>query len=192
MAAVLAGQHGHARLWFYGWSAFYGTVIVAYSVINATSTGGARLVAQVNITTSWVGLLQTLVLPPPVAFGWEAIEKMPEDTPEARAAKSAAVRALFDAQVKNETFYHSPLNHIVGLAVNAGVCAFIFWGQHQGTRALINLIGGSLVWEANIFTYPNASARLAEDLKGTSALRLQIVPLAFGTDGAGAAVVGHF
>ncbi len=192
MATVLAGQYGNARLWYYGWSAFYGTVIVAETIINATSTGGSRLVAQVNIATSWVGLLQTLVLPPPVAFGWETVEKMPDGTPEARAAKSAAVRALFDAETKNEAFYHSAFNHIVGLAVNAGVCAFVYWGQHQGTRALINLVGGSLVWEANIFTYPNASSHLANELKGTSALHLQLVPLAFGTDGAGAALVGHF
>ena len=63
-------------------------------------------------------------------------------------------------------------------------------GQHQGTRALINLVGGTLVWEANIYTYPNASARAAHD-EGMAALHLQVVPLAF-ADGGGAAVVGHF
>ncbi len=190
MAAVLAGQYFHARLWYYGWSAFYGTVILAETVINATSTGGARLAAQVNIATSWVGLLQTLVLPPPVAFGWQAVEAMPDSNPEQRAAKSAAVRALFQLEAKNEVFYHSAFNHIVGLAVNAGVCAFMFWGQHQGTRALINLVGGSLVWEANIYTYPNASMRAAHD-EGLAALQLRVVPLAF-ADGGGAAVAGHF
>ncbi|MGO8968582.1 MAG: hypothetical protein ACLQDQ_03330 [Myxococcaceae bacterium] len=191
MAAVLSGQYFHARLWYYGWSAFYGTVIFAETVINATSTGGSRLVAQVNIATAWVGLLQTLVLPPPVAFGWEAVERMPDTNPAEHAAKSAAVRVLFEQEKKNEVFYHSALNHIVGLAVNAGVCAFVFWGQHQGTRALINLVGGTLVWEANIYTYPNASMRLADE-PGTSSLHLQVVPVAFGTDGGGAVVVGHF
>jgi hypothetical protein len=192
MSAVLDSQVGNARFWYWGWTGFYSGVIVGETVLNATTTGGSRISAQVNIVTSWFGLFSTLVLPPPVAFDWDPVAKMPEGTLEERAAKSAAIRALFEREVTKERFYHSALNHIVGLAVNAGVCAYLYWGLHLGGRALLNLFFGSLVWEANIFTSPNAASRVAAELQGTSGPSLQLLPLALGTSGAGVAVVGRF
>jgi hypothetical protein len=192
MAGVLDAQLGNARLWYWGWSGFYSAVIVGESVINATSTGPMQVSAQVNIFTSVFGLFSTLILPPPVVFDWEPIGRMPENTPEQRLQKAAAIRALFQKESTKERFYHSVWNHILGLAVNAGVCAYMYWGLHIGGRALLNLFFGSLVWEANIFTSPNASARAATELEKTSAVQLQLVPVALGPSGAGLAVVGRF
>jgi hypothetical protein len=191
MAAVLQGQVGHAQLYYYGWSGFYGSVILAETIINATSTGGSRIAAQVNIVTSWVGLFEQLVLPHPVAFEWEPVSLMPDGTPEQQAAKSAAIRALFERELQKERFYHSVWNHLFGLVVNAGVCAFMYWGQHLGGRALLNLFGGSLIWEANIFTSPNATLNAADNAQaGIASLRL--VPVAVGAQGVGLGVAMRF
>jgi hypothetical protein len=192
MSAVLNAQVGTSRLWYWGWTGFYSSVIVGEIVINATSSGGSQVSAQVNIISSVFGLFSTLLLPPPVTFDWEPVGRMPETTPGERSAKAAAVRALFGREVQKERFYHSVWNHILGLAVNAAVCAYMYWDLHIGGRALLNLIFGSLVWEANIYTSPNASMHLADELHGTSALRLQVTPVALGTTGAGVAVVGRF
>jgi hypothetical protein len=192
MATVLEAQSGNAQLWYWGWTGFYSGVIVGEIVINATSSGAQQIAAQVNIITSVFGLFSTLLVQAPVTFEWEPVGRMPEGTPEQRAEKSAAIRALFEREVKKERFYHSVWNHILGLAVNAAVCAYMYWDLHIGGRALLNLVFGSLVWEANIYTSPNASLHLAEELRGTSALRLEVVPLALGTTGAGVAVVGRF
>lgn len=192
MTAVLDSQVGTSRLWYWGWSGFYGAVMLGEAVLNASSSGGSQTNAQVNVVTSVFGLFSTLFIPPPVAFDWEPIAGMPENTVEERARKSAAIRALFDREVSKERFYHSAINHIIGLAVNAGVCAYMYWALHIGGRALLNLFAGSLVWEANIYTSPNASSRLADELKGTSSVQLQVLPLALGSDGAGVALVGRF
>lgn len=192
MAAVLDSQLGHARLWYWGWSGFYSGVIIGESIINATSTGPMQVSAQVNIFTSVFGLFSTLILPPPVVFDWEPIGRMPETTAEQRLEKGAAIRALFQKEATKERFYHSVWNHILGLAVNAGVCAYMYWGLHIGGRALLNLVFGSLVWEANIFTSPNASGHAAMELEKTSAVQLQLVPVTLGPSGAGLAVVGRF
>jgi hypothetical protein len=195
MSAALDSQLGHARLWYWGWSGFYSGVIIGETIINATSTGPLspmQVSAQVNIFTGVFGLFSTLILPPPVVFDWEPVGRMPENTPEQRAEKAAAIRALFDKEVSKERFYHSVWNHIIGLAVNAGVCAYMYWGLHIGGRALLNLAFGSLVWEANIFTSPNASLHAAAELEKTSAVQLQLVPVVLGTSGAGMAVVGRF
>jgi hypothetical protein len=192
MTAVLNSQVGTARFWYYGWSGFYGAVMLGEAVIQASSTGPMQVSAQVNVFTSVFGLFSTLIIPPPVAFDWEPIASMPETTPEERTRKAVAVRALFDREVAKERFYHSPINHILGLAVNVAVCAYMYWDLHIGGRALLNLIAGSLIWEANIYTSPNASSRLASELQGTTSLQLQLVPLALGTDGAGLALSGRF
>ena len=125
-------------------------------------------------------------------FDWEPIGAMPASTDAQRAAKSQAIRALFQREVSKERFYHSVPNHILGLAVNAGVCAYMYWGLHIGGRALLNLFVGSLVWEANIFTSPNAAVRLADELQGASGVQLQVVPLALGPAGAGVGLAGRF
>jgi hypothetical protein len=192
MTAVLDAQVGTARLWYWGWSGFYGAVMIGETVLNSTASGGSRVNAQVNVVTSVFGLFSTLLMPPPVAFDWEPLASMQESTPEARAAKAAAIRALFDREVTKERFYHSALNHIFGLAVNAAVCAYMYWALHIGGRALLNLFAGSLVWEANIFTSPNAASHLAAELQRTSSLQLQLIPLAIGPAGAGVAVSGRF
>jgi hypothetical protein len=192
MVQVLDSQLPTARLWYWGWSGFYGTVIIGETVLNGTSSGGARVSADVNVVTSVFGLFSTLLLPPPVLFDWEPVGRMPEATPEQRAAKSAAIRALFAREVAKERFYHSVWNHIIGLAVNAGVCAYMYWGLHIGGRTLLNLFAGSLIWEANVFTSPNASLHLSAELEKTSSLQLQLVPMALGPSGAGLGMVGHF
>ncbi len=192
MSVVLDAQLSTTRLWYWGWSGFYGAVIIGETVINGTSSGGSRVNAEVNIVTSVFGLFSTLLLPPPVTFDWEPVGAMPQSTDTERVAKSAAIRALFDREVKKERFYHSAVNHILGLAVNAGVCAYMYWALHIGGRALLNLFAGSLVWEANIFTSPNAASHLADELQGTSSVRLQLVPLALGPAGAGVGLAGHF
>jgi hypothetical protein len=192
MGAVLASQVGSARLWYWGWSGFFGAVMTVGTVTNATSSGGAREAAQVNIATSAVYLFTALVNPPPVAFGWEPIGTMPEGTAEQRAAKATAIRALFESEVSAERSFRSVLNQVLGLAVNAGVSAYMYWALHLGGRALLNLGLGSVVWEARVFTSPNAATRLEAELRGTSALHLQITPIALGPSGAGMAVAGSF
>ena len=112
--------------------------------------------------------------------------------PAAGLLADSRVRALFAREVAKERFYHSVWNHIIGLAVNAGVCAYMYWGLHIGGRALLNLFAGSLVWEANVFTSPNASLHLSAELEKTSSLQLQLVPMALGPSGAGLGMVGHF
>jgi hypothetical protein len=192
MAAVMSSQIGTARLWYWGWTGFYGAVIIGETVVNGVSTGPMQTSADVNVVTSVLGLFTTLLMPPPVAFDWEPVSALPENTPEQRAAKSVAIRAIFDRQVKKERFYHSALNHIIGLTVNAAVCAYMYWVLHIGGRTLLNLFAGSLIWEANIYTSPNASSRAADEIQGTSSLELQLVPIAVGPTGAGLGLVGRF
>jgi len=139
----------------------------------------------------------TAVFPPPVTFNWEPVEKMPEETPEQRASKVAAIRLLFAEEVARERFRHSVWGHLIGLGFNAIVCSYMYFTLHLGTRALLNFVVGGALWEANIFTSPNEAMQLADALDvsppdARQALRLKVVPVALGLTGAGVAVVGRF
>ena len=192
MSAVLDAQYNNARLWYWSWASIYGAISIVETVLNATTTGDARTSAQVGIVTSTFGFFATVIFPPPVAFAWEPIQKMPEATPEQRAAKAAATRHLFQREVEREEFRHSIWGHLIGLVFNAGISAYMYWGLHLGGRAALNFLVSAGLWEANLWTSPNASLHLAEQLKAGPSAVLSVVPVTFGTTGAGVAVVGRF
>jgi hypothetical protein len=185
---ALEAEERHARVWFWGWSGFYSAVIVGETVIAATTgNSGARTNAYINIASSSVGLLAIVLRPPPAAFGLDAIRALPEGTEEERRAKNEALRALFDRAVAEERFYRSPLNHLIGLTVNAGIAGLLYFGYHLGTRALITLFAGSAIWEAQVLTHPATARDAADGLRSRPALRAQWVFL-----GNGIALAGSF
>jgi hypothetical protein len=192
MTAVLDSQVGHARAWMWSWASVYGAVSITETVLNATSHGGAQSSAQVNIATSTFGFFSTLVFPPPVAFEWEPVRQLPEDTEAQRTAKSRAVRAFFAREVGRERFRHSVWGHLLGLVFNAGVCSYMYFGLHLGSRALLNFALGGGFWEANLWTSPNASMHLADELHDSAFPGVQVVPVALGPGGGGFALAGHF
>ena len=105
--------------------------------------------------------MAVLIDAPAAAYGLDDVRAMPEDTGPQREAKAAALRALFQRSVEQERFYRSVLNHVVGLTVNAGLAAILYFGFKLGGRALLTLIAGTLEWETQIFTRPTAALDLA-------------------------------
>jgi hypothetical protein len=125
-------------------------------------------------------MLAVLLFPPPAAYGLDAIRAMPEETEEQRAAKGRALRELFERAAKAERFYRSPLNHVIGLVVNASLASILYFGYKLGGRALLTLIGGSAIWEAQIWTHPAAARDAAEALGKGSGLQARLVFLGNG------------
>lgn len=186
--ALEAEEHPD-RFWYWGWAGFLGTVVVGQSIIAATTSNeGSRINAYVNIPASAAGMLAVLLVPPAAAFGLEDIRRMPEETEAQRTAKASALRGLFDRSVEQERFYRSPLNHVIGLTVNAGLAALLYFGWKLGGRALLILVAGTIEWELQIFTRPTAALDLATGRTepGLLGLRgLHVVPLPNGLAVAG-------
>jgi hypothetical protein len=174
------------RIWYWGWASFLGAVAVGQSIIAATTSNeGARITAYVNIPASAGGMLAVLLAPPAAAFSLDDIRRMPEETEAQRAAKASAVRSLFDRAVDQQRYYRSPLNHIIGLSVNAGLAALLYFGWKLGGRALLMLVGGTIEWELQIFTRPTAALDLASGRSGSAIRGLHVVPLPNGVALAG-------
>jgi hypothetical protein len=184
---ALKSEERPDRLWTWGWASFLGAVVVGQTAIAATTTHeGTRINAYVNVPASAVGMLALVFSPPAAAFGLDEIRRMPEDTEAQREAKAAAARALFRRSVEQQRFYRSPLNHAVGLTVNAGLSALLYFGWKLGSRALLMLVAGTIQWEVQIFTRPTAALDLATARGGMAFKGLQIVPLPNGIALAGA------
>ena len=175
--ALEADEHPD-RIWYAGWAGFFGAVIVGQTIVAATTSNeGARITAYVNIPASAAGMLGVLLLPPAAAFGLDDIRRMPEETDAERAAKASALRALFHRSVEQQRFYRSPLNHVIGLTVNAGLAALLYFGWKLGGRALLNLVAGTIEWELQIFTRPTAALDLATGHGKSEVHGLHVVPL---------------
>lgn len=171
---ALESEELHARIWYWGWSGFLGTVVAAEAVIAATTTNqGSKISAYYNIGFSGAGMLAVLLLPPAPVFGIDAIRAMPEDTEAQRAAKGRALSELFDRAARQERWYRSPWNHVIGLTVNASLAAILYFGYKLGGRALLTLAGGSALWEAQIWTHPTA----ARDAADASTVGLRVAPV---------------
>jgi len=183
---ALQSEEHPDRLWTWGWASFLGVVVVGQSAIAATSTNeGTKINAYVNVPASALGMLSIIFAPPAAAFGLDDIRRMPEDTEAQREAKASAARALFNRSVEQQRWYRSPLNHAIGLTVNAGLSALLYFGWKLGGRALLMLVAGTIQWEAQIFTRPTASLDLATARGGTVFKGLQIIPLPNGIAVAG-------
>jgi hypothetical protein len=183
---ALQSEEHPDRLWTWGWASFLGAVAVGQTAIAASTTNeGTKINAYVNVPASAVGMLAILLAPPAAAFGLDDIRRMPEDTEAQREAKASAARALFNRSVEQQRFYRSPLNHAIGLTVNAGLSALLYFGWKLGGRALLMLVAGTIQWEAQIFTRPTAALDLASARGGTVFKGLQIIPLPNGIAVAG-------
>jgi hypothetical protein len=165
--SALRAEESADRFWYWGWASFLGAVVVGQTVIAATTSNeGSRINAYVNIPASAVGMLAVLLVPPAAAFGLEEIQVMPESTPAEREAKAAALRNLFHRAVEQQRFYRSPLNHVVGLTVNAGLAALLYFGFKLGAGAA-RAGGRHHRWELQIFTRPTAALDAATSRPGS-------------------------
>ena len=189
LLGALVAEDGPDRLWYWGWSGFLAGVALGQSIMVATTSNNAtRINGYVNIPASALGAIAVLLTPPAAAYGLEDVRAMPEATQAQREAKAAALRALFQRSVEQERFYRSALNHVLGLTVNAGLAAILYFGFKLGGRALLTLVGGTLEWEAQIFTRPTAALDHATAQPGSGGLQgFRIVPTANGF-----AVAGSF
>ena len=79
--------------------------------------------------------------------------------------------------MEQQRFYRSPLNHVIGLTVNAGLPALLYFGWKLGGRALLTLAAGTVEWELQILTRPTAALDLASGHGGSELRGLHVVPL---------------
>jgi hypothetical protein len=111
------------------------------------------------------------------AFAYHGrLSSMDTSTPEARLARLRQAEKILDEAAEDEAAGHSWFAHIGGDAVTlAG--SFVLWaGYHRYGSGWLNLIAGTFITEAQIFTHPSAAIRARKAYREG---RLSLPPAAF-------------
>jgi hypothetical protein len=158
LVAELARGESAARLWWWGWTGGFAAIALGEGVVAiATHDAGTRESAVVGICGSALGV-GAMLFASRAAFTYRArLESMDASTPEARLLRLREAEKILDEAAKDEEEGRSWFAHVGGDAVTlAGT--FVLWaGYHQYANGWLNLLGGTVVTEVQIFTRPTAA-----------------------------------
>ena len=152
--ATLARDASASKLWYFGWTAFYvGSTGVQLAVALAADDAGLRADARVGTVKSGLGLLGTVILPPPAIF-FSPCTESEKATPEALAACRARQDERLDDAAKAERFGRSFLAHFAAFAVNIGGGVYSWIVDDRRAPAIIGTLVGIGLGELQILTRP--------------------------------------
>lgn len=164
---------GTAKLWWYGWLAFYaGATIVPLTAALTTKNETLQVTGGVSAAESLIGFCGMFVMPFASRSAADELRSMPENTPEERSKKLSAAEDLLKKSAEDEIAGKSWVQHSLGVLVNAAG-ALVIWkgyesrikkaGGQSWEQALISFVVGTGVSELQIWTEP---VKAISDYKG--------------------------
>lgn len=153
----------YAQVWQYGWTGIYTVTAVAgaYGAITADD-GDARALSIVSGVKSALAAADLIGNPLPARLGAAPLTAVPGTGRDAQLQRLAlGERALLDnAELADRRYNLRP--HVQNVTVNA-IGGLLVWYFGNSTDALVSLVGGIAVGEAQIWSQPwRASADLRE------------------------------
>jgi hypothetical protein len=138
-----------ARAWHTSWLGLFGAGVATRVTLALTLADPKQRTAQ------WVGAI-------PVAAGLlsQLLQPLPalDRARDLREAKNADEKRLLLARyAEAEAARRSPLQHILGIGLNAGAAAFLLFDQDAPVAAAFQLGVGAAVSELRIWTSPTAA-----------------------------------
>jgi hypothetical protein len=159
VTSALEQGEGRAKLWWYGWTLGLAAITVGEGTVAlVTHDEGTRVDSVVSASASLLGTGAMLLLVSRSAFEFRGrLAAIDPSTPEGRLARLREAEKILDEAADSEIGGHSILAHLAADAVTlAGT--FVLWaGYHEYAGGWLNLIGGTLTAEAQIFTMPTAA-----------------------------------
>lgn len=155
---------GSAKLWWYGWVAFYsGATAVPLAAALTTKNETLQVTGGVSTAESLIGLCGMFVMPFTTRSAADELRSMPENTPDERSKKLSAAEDLLKKSAEDEIAGKSWVQHSLGVLVN-GAGALVIWkvyenrikqaGGKSWEQALISFVVGTGVSELQIWTEP--------------------------------------
>jgi hypothetical protein len=158
LAASLARGESAARLWWWGWTGGFAAVAVGEGVVAiATHDPGTRESAVVGLGGSVLGV-GAMLFASRAAFTYRArLDSMDASTREARLLRLREAEKILDEAANDEEQGRSWFAHVGGDAVTLAGTVVLWAGYHQYANGWLNLLGGTVVTEAQILTRPTAA-----------------------------------
>jgi hypothetical protein len=160
ISASLEAGEGAARLWWFGWTGGYAALTVGEAIVAAAARDeGTRVDAIVGLSGSALGV-GAMLFSSRAGFAFRGrLSAYDPDTLDGRRARLREAEKILDEAANDEESTRAWYTHVAGDAVTlAGT--FVLWaGYHEYANGWLNLIGGTLVTEAQILTKPTAAIR---------------------------------
>jgi hypothetical protein len=159
ITSALEQGEGRAKLWWYGWTLGFAAITVGEGTLAlATHDEATRVDAIISATGSALGGGAMLIVVSRSAFAYrDRLADIDASTPQGRLARLHEAEKILDEAADDEIGGHSIFAHLASDAITlAGT--FVLWaGYHEYALGWLNLIGGTLTGEAQIFTKPTAA-----------------------------------
>jgi hypothetical protein len=161
---VLDDDARHTRVWYWAWMGIGSTFFVTQTTLAVVTTGNAQRDFAVGAFASAFvpGLL--LLHPPRVLSDSEVLrDRLALTTVDGRVGDPCiAVRRaaeLLDRAADDEALQTSWFNHAFVIGGNIVLGLFLGLGFHDWLGATKQIVGGSLVGEAQILTFPGGALK---------------------------------
>jgi hypothetical protein len=161
---VLDDDARHTRVWYWAWMGIGSTFFVTQTTLAALTTGDVQRDFAVGAFASAFvpGLL--LVHPPRVLSDADLLrDRLALTTVEGRVGDPCiAVRRaadLLNRDADDEALQTSWFNHVFVIGGNIVLGLFLGIGFHDWLGATKQIVGGSIVGEAQILTYPGGALK---------------------------------
>lgn len=148
----LAGNARLANRWNQGWTASLAVATAGQAAVIPLVSTSDRVDYYVGSASALAGVLSLAFMPPTSLEDAIKFENH-RDNPD-RCALAREGELLLERGAKYEDSTTGPLAHIGNIAFNLGLGAILGFGFHHWESALINVLAGSAVGEALVFTYP--------------------------------------
>jgi len=174
ITVLLDREQAPARRWWWGWFGAFGGLTVGQGLIAATSKDlDVRTAMTIGAAGSLLGVGNMLINPYPARHGASALRGLPTDTPQERLAALQTANALFERTAHTEAAYFAWIAHAGGIAVSAASFGVLWFQYDLRQDAVVNLVGGLAITEAQIFTAPRRVHRAWKDDEGHAVARVE-------------------
>jgi hypothetical protein len=147
-----------ARLWWYGFTLSFAGITAGECVVAGVTTDGSRVDAAVGAGGSAIGVLAMIFGTSRAAFEFRSrLAALDATTDAGRRARLREAERILEEAADDEVVGHSWLAH-VGADVVTLAGTFVLWaGYHRYASGWLNLVGGTVIGEAQILTKPTAA-----------------------------------
>jgi len=145
-----------ARLWWYGWQAFFGAVIgyQAFEVIRSEPGTTQRWASIIGTVGASLATIQMWILPLPAAYAPQRYRRMPTRTRGEREAKLRYGLESIETSATRETLARGPGAHALPILWSATWATTLSLKFDDPGRIAFLVVGGFVITQGRIWTGP--------------------------------------
>ncbi len=155
MLELLDHERAPAQRWWWSWVGAYGGLTLGQGLVAVSSKDpDVRAAYGWGAAGSALGVGNLLVFPYPGRRGASRLRGLPVGTPAEREAALRSTEAAFEQTARSEASTRGFLAHAGGLVVSATTAGILWFHYDLRTDAVLNLVGGVVLTEAQVFSSP--------------------------------------